>query len=156
MSVDEKREKVLELIYEEMAHKSNYAYDKTLAEMIKALESARQAEKEHELKTAISEKDDANAKADRELKERELELAEKEFELKDTLALTDNANAEMDREARFKELLVNSALTLGNALLWGIIFVGELKATRKFEETGTETSAASRWLKSSFPKVRFF
>lgn len=124
MSVGEQREKVLERLYEEMSRKSNFSYDEDLAKVITALESAR--------------------------------VAEKEFELKDTLALTDNANADMDRELRFRELIVNTCVTAGQALLWGLIFVAELKATRRFEQTGTETSAASRWLKNSFPKVRLF
>lgn len=126
MSVDEKREQVLEAIYEEMAHKSNYNYDKSLAEIIKALEAAR--------------------------------LAEKEFELKDSVALTDNANAVEDRQQenkiKLRELITSSCLTIAQTAVWALIFVAEMSATRKFEETGVETSAVSRWLKSSFPKVR--
>ena len=156
MSVDKKREEVLESLYEEMAHKSNYTYDKTLAETIKALESARAAEKESKLK-----ENESQIKAkEMQLKEQELQLREKEFNLKDAVALTDNANAEIDRKQedriRLRELVVNSVVALLPALVWGTIFVVELTATRKFEETGTETSAASRWLKNSFPKVKGF
>ena len=126
MSVDEKREKVLESLYEEMLHKSNYHYDKDLAEVIKALEAAR--------------------------------LAEKEFELKDAEVLTENANAvearKLEDKIKLRELVVNTAVTLGQAALWATIFVLQMEATRKFEETGTETSAVSRWLKQSFPKMR--
>lgn len=156
MSVEEKREKVLELIYEEMAHKSNFSYDKTLADVVKSLESARLADQELAFKKAEAETSEEQENRDFELKEKELALKEKEFELKDALALTDNANAEMDRAARKRELIVTSCITAGQAILWGLIFVHELSMTRKFEETGTELSAASRWLKNSFPKVRLF
>ena len=128
MSVEKKREEVLESIYEEMSHKSNFSYDKNLADTIKALEAAR--------------------------------LADKEFKLKDDVALTDNANKEIDREheerLKRRELIVNACVAAGTTIFWGLIFICELTATRRFEETGTETSVASRWLKNSVPKPKQF
>ncbi len=160
MSVNEKRRKVIDAIYEEMSHASNHSYTKELAEIIKTLEAAELAEKEFELKEDATRAEFVNAERDFDLKEQDLDLRERELEIKDRAAATDEVNAQTDREvqdkAKLRELIVNAAITIGQAALWGAIFVHELKATRIFEVEGTETSAAGRWLKNSFPKVRLF
>ncbi len=160
MSMKEERRKVLELIYKEMSHASNYSYPKELADIVKALEAAELAEREAELKSKLAEAENSNKEREFDLKEQELDIKERELEIKHQAMLAEREDAKKDRElqekARLRELIVNSCITVGTTALWGLIFVHELRATRKFEMTGTEVSAASRWLKNAFPKVKLF
>lgn len=160
MSMKEERQKVLALIYEEMSRNSNFHYTKELAEIVKTLEAAELADREAELKSRIAEAESDNKEREFDLKEQELDLKERELEIKQRSMLADRNDANLDRELqdkiKLRELIVNSCITIGTTALWGLIFVHELKATRTFEMTGTEVSAASRWLKNAFPKVRLF
>ena len=86
--------------------------------------------------------------------------SDKEIDLKGDVLAFDNANKEIDRDAETKRelarILITAGVTIVTNVAWGMIFVHELKATRQFEIDGTETSAAGRWLKTSFPKVKMF
>ena len=140
MSIKQKREAVLEKIYDELlegdfgefkaSDRSGFGTDAKRAQqnpmiqLIATLESANANEEENELKG-------------------------------ETLAF-DNAHREIDRQhadrSELMKLLVTSGITIATNIAWGLIFVHELEATRRFEIDGTETSAAGRWLKQSFPK----
>lgn len=160
MSVKDERKKVLEMIYKEMGRHSNYSYPKELADIIKTLEAAEAAEREFELKELDAEVNNANTERDFDLREQEFDLKERELELRKELAAAESTNAQLARELentiKLRELITHACITIGQAALWGAIFVHELKATRLFEVEGTETSAAGKWLKNSFPKVRLF
>lgn len=82
--------------------------------------------------------------------------AEEEAHIKEDALDFDNAHNELERQQEERteliKLLVTSGITIATNLVWGMIFVHELNATRLFEKDGTETSAAGRWLKQSFPK----
>lgn len=139
MSIREKREAVLEKIYDELLEgdlddfKQNgypgFGSDakkgqQPLVQLIGTLESAN--------------------------------AAEREVQIKDDSLGFDNAHSELERQQEERteliKLLVTSGITIATNLVWGMIFVHELNATRLFEKDGTETSAAGRWLKQSFPK----
>lgn len=88
----------------------------------------------------------------------EAKAADEKIVLEGDVLAFDNANHEIDRthEAKMEvaKLLATAGVTVITNVAWGMIFVHELKATRQFEVDGTETSAAGRWLKNSFPKMR--
>lgn len=85
-------------------------------------------------------------------------IAEGELELKSEELEFNNAHHQIDKEEHEKEerakLIANAAVSLVTSALWAVIFVHELRQTRLFEVNGTETSAAGKWLKQAFPKMR--
>lgn len=169
MSVESKRDQVLEELYDRLLldgeidaffnskvsvspdGKKVAKQQHPVVQLISTLESARVAEIEARQKEDSSKKEAA-------LKEQELSLKKEELKLKDDIALTDNANRDMDRRHQMHiELLrdaITGAVTLVTTGIWSMIFIHELKQTRLFEIDGTEVSAAGRWLKNSFPKPK--
>lgn len=156
MSVKQKREQVLERLYDELLAQDKIVdqtysddetggkkkKDNTTVQLVVALESARSNDE------------------DNDLKEKDLDIKERDLELRGDILAFDNANKEIDREAEQRRELIRLACTAGVTIItnvaWGMIFVHELRATRQFEVDGTETSAAGRWLKQSFPKMKLF
>lgn len=139
MSIKEKREAVLEKIYDEMLEGdlddfkqngySGFGSDakkgqQPLVQLISTLESANAAEEEARIKEDALDFDNAHNELERQ-QEKWMELI---------------------------KLFVTSGITIATNIVWGMIFIHELNATREFETNGTETSAAGRWLKQSFPK----
>ena len=137
MSIKEKREAVLEKIYDELLEGG---LDDFKPETRSFGTDGKKGPQMVQLIVAL---EDAEAK--------EAELAAKSEEL-----AFDNANHEIDVEhddrKELIKILVTSGITIVTNVIWGVIFVHELKQTRLFEVEGTETSAAGRWLKQSFPK----
>ena len=82
--------------------------------------------------------------------------AEEDLRLREDILDFDNAHKEIERKHNDRNELIKLGVTAGitivSNVVWGMIFVHELQATRQFEIDGTETSAAGRWLKQSFPK----
>jgi cellobiose-specific phosphotransferase system component IIA len=153
MGVEQKREAVLEKIYDELLE------DDGLTDFVNCCIYSTNAEGKkgsfkHPYLDLLSSLENARAQ------ELELKLKAKEAQLKDDAQLFENANKEIDRKHEFKTELLKLAVTSGvsaiTTAMWGLIFVHELKATRVFELDGTEGSAAGRWLKNSFPKPRVF
>lgn len=153
-SVKQKREQVLETIYDKL-------YEEGLDDFMPNADSTSvgpdgklriESQKNAPIVQLIVALENANA-ADEEnaIKEKELSLKE------DTLAF-ENAHHEIDRKHDDRNelirLVVTSGVTLVTSVLWGVIMVHEMRATRLFEVEGTETSAVGRWLKQSFPKPR--
>jgi len=140
-NVKQKREEVLERLYDELL-----AQDKVTqtVEIVDAKGGKRVEIPAVQLVVALE-----NARSN-----------DEDIALKGDILAFDNANKVEDRDAERKRELVRFAATAGvtlvTNLVWGVIFVHELRATREFEVDGTETSAAGRWLKTSFPKVKMF
>lgn len=140
-NVKQKREEVLERLYDELL-----AQDKVTqtVEIVDAKGGKRVEIPAVQLVVALE-----NARSN-----------DEDIALKGDILAFDNANKVEDRDAERKRELMRLAATAGVTLVtnivWGIIFVHELRATREFEVDGTETSAAGRWLKTSFPKVKMF
>lgn len=129
-------------------------------QLIIALENARANEREelrrsHELEEKVR-FDGEEIK----LRQKEADLREREIELRGDEIEFNNAHHQIDAKNNTRNELirlgVTSGVTLVTSLIWGAIFVHELKATRQFEVEGTEVSAAGKWLKNSFPKVKLF
>lgn len=141
MSVEKKREEVLERLYDELLEQDKVTKPVIL---IDAKGGQRAEIPAVQLVVALE-----NARSN-----------DEDIALKGDVLAFDNANKVEDRDAERKRELMRLAATAGVTLVtnivWGIIFVHELRATREFEVDGTETSAAGRWLKTSFPKVKMF
>lgn len=143
MSVEQKREQVLEKIYDELLEGD---LDEFMPNAYSAADSdGRKTPKQVPVVQLIVALE--NAKANDE------EVAVKQDALE-----FDNAHHEIDRQHNDRnelvKVLATAAVNIAINVAWGMIFVHELKATRKFEIDGTEVSAAGRWLKQSFPKMR--
>lgn len=137
-----KREAVLEKLYDELLEKD---VPDALAEYTMCGPDGKKAQ--NYLVQLIQTLENANA-------------ADDDIHLKADIVELDNANKSIevmhnDRNELTK-ILVTAIVTMVTNVAWGIIFTKELEATRLFEVEGTETSAASRWLKQSFPKMRLF
>mgnify|MGYP006988905875 CR=1 FL=1 len=139
MGIKQKREAVLEKVYDELLD-SDLEEFKTEARSGFGTDTRKSQNQLVQLVVAL---EDAEAK--------DGELAVKSEEL-----TFENANHEIDVEhedrSELIKLLVTSGITILTNVVWGMIFIHELNATREFERDGTETSAAGRWLKQSFPK----
>ena len=145
MDIEKKRNEVLLGIYDEMSRTANSGYEKTLADIVKAMEGTRTSEEELRLK------------------QRELDLKEREIKLKEDIALLESANAienrkleRIDKVLDAVKIVLEVGTKVGLGIFWSRFFASELTQTRLFEVENTETSAASRWLKNSLPKVKLF
>ena len=184
--VKQKREEVLEKLYDELLSTNLEEFKQNTnpcdvldgkktsqnpkIQLIVALENARATDSELErkdrdleIKYKELEQDLAMKSRELELKSKDLELKDRDLDLKGEALAFDNAHYEIDKEHKERsdrgelaKTIVSTFITLATNVVWGMIFVHEMQATRLFEVEGTETSAAGRWLKQSFPKVRLF
>ena len=139
--VKQKREQVLEMLYDELLEDGLDEF-KPVAYSSFGSDSKKGQQPKIQLIIAL---EDARAK-------------EMELELKNETLEFDNAHHEIDKNQHAKEELVKVLVTSGITVLvnvaWLMLYKHELAQTRIFEVEGTETSAAGKWLKQSFPKMR--
>lgn len=174
MSTAELREQVLEMCYERLLDTNlegiadnSFGNEKDgkkgtppIVQLIVALENAQSNEQEHQLKQDELEQKRVEAEHRVWLDKETTELQKRDLAVKEDALAFDNAKHDIDikHEDRreIAKLVISSAITVAGTVVWATLFAQELEQTRVFEVKGTETSAASRWLKSSFPKVKMF
>ena len=124
MSVEDKREKVLERIYDDMLDMDSLALEEAerLSDIADTLERARDND--------LCRIQEADVK--------DLEVIER---------------TQQDKSRR-REAIADICATAITNIVWTFFMAYEMYATRKFEEENVETSSVSKWLKNSFPKFR--
>ena len=124
MSVTEKREEVLERVYDDMLSMDCLSSDeaKALASIANTLEHAREQER----------------------------CRIQDAEIKD-LEVIENTQREKNRRI---ETIVSICMPAITNAIWIFVMAYEMHATREFEVKNVETSSVSKWLKSLFPKIR--
>ncbi len=126
MSVEDKREQLLERIYDEMLDMDSLSLEEAhrLVDVAEKLENARDDDRDRVQQAELN----------------DLEVIER---------------TQQDKNRR-REAIATICVTAATNILWAILMTHEMHATRKFEETNVETSSVSKWLKNSFPKIRAF
>lgn len=124
MSVEDKREQVLSRLYDEMQNLHSLASD----EAAKLADIASTLERARE--------SDLNRAQDADLKDIEV--------IKET----------QEDKNRRREAIASICVTAVTNVMWALVMTNEMHRTRMFETDGIETSSVSKWLKSSFPKIR--
>ena len=141
IDIREKREKVLAKLYDTLLESDLDEFKPTASTGFGS--DAKRAQ-QNPMIQLIATLEDANAReADRDIKNEELAF--------------DNAHHEIDNDQRKIEEAVKlcaTGVTLVTSLVWAVIFVHEMNATRVFEVDGTPTSAADKWGRMLFPKFR--
>lgn len=124
MSVEDKREKVLERIYDDMLGMDSLTLEEAerLSDIADTLEKARDNDRRRVQEAEI----------------KDLEVIEQ---------------TQQDKGRR-REAIATVCVTAITNIAWGFFMAYEMYATRKFEEENVETSSVSKWLKNSFPKFR--
>lgn len=124
MSVEDKREQVLERIYDKMLVLDSLSEEEAyrLSGIAEKLEGARDDDRD---RAQRAEHDD-------------MEVIERT----------------QQEKSRRREAIVSICITAATNVMWTFFMAYEMHKTRKFEEKNVETSAVSKWLKNMFPKIR--